>query len=156
MSTHNEEEIRPEENPNQGLPKEPEHNSEGISATQVLETMKNLIVELQVFKADNEKMKKAQEDQLEINEMLLRSIVTKRSPKNNDKEEEVNKRSSKNFGHETKNEDSSSEDTHMTGNKTTMGRKTKQVDHLEGEFKKINRPPLIENKGRVKRIKNGY
>jgi hypothetical protein len=33
--------------------------------------MQNLIVELQGFKEDNEKMKKAQEDQLEINEMLL-------------------------------------------------------------------------------------
>jgi hypothetical protein len=49
--------------------------------------MKKLIVELQVFKEDNEKLKKAQEDQLEINEMLLRSIVTKKSPKDNEKEE---------------------------------------------------------------------
>ena len=62
MSTENEEEIRPEGNPNQGLPKESGHNSEGISATQILETMKNLIVELQVFKEDNEKLKRAQED----------------------------------------------------------------------------------------------
>jgi hypothetical protein len=53
--------------------------------------MKNLIVELQVFKEDNEKLKKAQEDQLEINEMLLRSIVTKNIPKENDKEEEDKK-----------------------------------------------------------------
>jgi hypothetical protein len=82
-------------------------------------------------------VKKAREDQLEINEMFLHSIVTKRIPKNNEKEEEVNKRSSKNSGHETKNEDSSSEDTHMTRNKTTMGRKRKQVYHVEGEFKKI-------------------
>jgi hypothetical protein len=87
MSTQNEEEIRLEVNPNKGLPKELGHNIEGISSTQVLETMKNLIVELQVFKEDNEKMKKAQEDQLEINEMLLRSVVTKRIPKRNDKEE---------------------------------------------------------------------
>jgi hypothetical protein len=148
MSAQNEEEIRPEENPNQGLPKEPGHNNEGSSTTQVLETMKNLIVELQVFKEDNEKMKKAQEDQLEINEMLLRSIVTKRIPKNNDKEEEVNKRSSKNSGHETKNENSSSEDTHMTGNKTTTGRKRKQVDHLEGEFKKI-KPSTFDGESRT-------
>jgi hypothetical protein len=87
MSAHNEEEIIFEENHNQGLPKEPRHNSEGISATQVLETMNKHIVELQVFKADNEKLKKAQEDQLEINEMLLHSIVTKKIPKDNDKEE---------------------------------------------------------------------
>jgi hypothetical protein len=101
MSTQNEEKIRPEENPNQGLPKELEHNNEGSSTIQVLEIMKNLIVELQVFKAGNENLKKAQEDRLEINEMLLCSIVTKRIPKNNDKEEEVNKRSSKNSSHET-------------------------------------------------------
>jgi len=40
--------------------------------------MNNLIVELQVFKEDNEKMEKAHEDHLEINEMLLRSILTKK------------------------------------------------------------------------------
>jgi hypothetical protein len=33
--------------------------------------------------------------------MLLRNIVTKKSPKDNDNEEEVNKISSKNYGHET-------------------------------------------------------
>ena len=44
----------------------------------------------------------------------------------------------------------------MIGNKTTTGRKRKQVDHLEGEFKKINHPPLTENQGWVKRLKNGY
>jgi hypothetical protein len=99
--------------------------------------MKNLIVELQVFKVDNEKLKKAQEDQQEINKILLRSIVTKKSPKDNEKEEEVNKKSSKNSGHKIEKEDSSSEDTHMTENKASIGRKRKQVDHLEGEFKKI-------------------
>jgi hypothetical protein len=55
MATQNEEEIRLEANPEQGLPKEPRKNSEGSSATQVLETMRNLIMELQVFKEDNEK-----------------------------------------------------------------------------------------------------
>jgi len=71
MSVQNEEEIIPEGNPNQGLPKEPGHNNDRSLATQVLETMKNLIMELQVFKDYNEKMKKAHEHQLEINEMLL-------------------------------------------------------------------------------------
>jgi hypothetical protein len=33
--------------------------------------MRNLIVDFQEFKADNERLKKDQEDQLEINEMLL-------------------------------------------------------------------------------------
>jgi hypothetical protein len=43
--------------------------------------MGNLIVELEVFKVHNEKLKKAQEDQQEINEMLLRIITTKKSPR---------------------------------------------------------------------------
>jgi hypothetical protein len=50
MSTKNEEEIRPEEKPNQGLHKEIGNNYKGNSTTQVLKTMKNLIMELQVFK----------------------------------------------------------------------------------------------------------
>jgi hypothetical protein len=144
----NEEEIRLEENPNQGPPKEPGQNSEGSSATQVLETMRNLIVELQVFKADNEKLKKAHEDQQEINEVLLRSIVTKKIPKDNDKEEEVNKRASKNSGPEAENENSSFEGTPTTENKTTTGRKRKQVDHLEGEFKKI-KPSTFDGESRT-------
>jgi hypothetical protein len=53
------------------------------STTQVLETMRNLIVELQGLKDDNEKLKKDQEDQLEINEILLRSILSKKIPKDN-------------------------------------------------------------------------
>ena len=53
-------EIRMEENPQQGPLGDPRHNSDGSSPTEVLETMRNLIVELQVFKADNEKLKKAQ------------------------------------------------------------------------------------------------
>jgi hypothetical protein len=110
----NEEGDRPEGNQNQELPRDPEHNSEGSSTTQVLETMRNLIMELQVFKENNEKLKKAQEDQLEINEMFYRSIVTKKSPKDNEREEEVKKKSSKNSSHETKKEDSLSKDTHMT------------------------------------------
>jgi hypothetical protein len=48
--------------------------------------MRNLIVELQVFKEDNKKLKKAQEDQLETNEKLLCSIVTKKNPKYNERE----------------------------------------------------------------------
>jgi hypothetical protein len=67
--------------------------------------------------------------------MLLRGIVTKRIPKNNDKEEELNKRSSKKFGHETKIDNSSSEDTPMTGNKTATGRKRKQVLKLLGQLR---------------------
>jgi hypothetical protein len=58
MAAQNEEEIILEENPDQGPPKEPGQNNEGISVTQVLETMRNLIVELQAFKVDNEKLKR--------------------------------------------------------------------------------------------------
>jgi hypothetical protein len=36
MASQNEEEITLEENPNQGLPKEPRHNNKGSSTTQVL------------------------------------------------------------------------------------------------------------------------
>jgi hypothetical protein len=50
------------------------------SPTEVLETMRNLIVELQVFKADNEKLKKAQQEQQEINEVLLQ-YSDKENPK---------------------------------------------------------------------------
>jgi 3-deoxy-D-manno-octulosonic-acid transferase len=64
-----------------------------ISTTQVLETMRNPIVELQVFKEDNEKMKKAHEDQQEINEALECIIVTRKIQKYNDKEEEVQQKS---------------------------------------------------------------
>ena len=48
-----------EENPQQGPPGNLRQNSDGSSPMEVLETMRNLIVELQVFKADNEKLKKA-------------------------------------------------------------------------------------------------
>jgi hypothetical protein len=53
-------EIWVEDNPQQGTPRDPRQNSGGSSPTEVLERMRNLIVELQVFKADNEKLKKAQ------------------------------------------------------------------------------------------------
>jgi hypothetical protein len=70
--------------------------------------MRNMIVELQIFKADNEKLKKAQEEQQEINEVLLRSIVTKKSPKDNNIDKEVCKRAFKNSGPETEKGDNSS------------------------------------------------
>jgi hypothetical protein len=53
MATQNEVEMTLED------PKEPRQNSEGSSPTEVLETMRNLIVELQVFKEDNDKLKNA-------------------------------------------------------------------------------------------------
>ena len=73
-----------------------------------MEIMRNLIIELQVFKEENDKLKKAQHEQQEINEVMLHSIVTKKIPKNDDHEEEVSKRASKNSSLEAKKGDSSS------------------------------------------------
>ena len=55
---------------------------EHSEASQVLETMRHLIVEIQSYKADNEQLKMAQEKQQEINEILLQSL----DEKNNGKE----------------------------------------------------------------------
>jgi hypothetical protein len=61
----------------------------------------------------------------------------KEIPKDDNQEEEVNKRASKNSGPEGEKGDNSSEGTPSAEDKTKIGRKRKQVDHLEGEFKKI-------------------
>jgi hypothetical protein len=111
MAARDNAENRMEENPPQGPLGDTRKNSDRSSPTEVLETMRNLIIELQIFKANNEKLKKAQQEQHEINEVLLRSIVTKKIPKENNNDEEVNKRASKNSGPETKKGDSSSEGT---------------------------------------------
>jgi hypothetical protein len=87
--------------------------------------MRNLIVELQVVKEDNEKLNKAQQEQHEINEVLLRSIVTKKIQKDNNEEEEVSKRASKNSGPEGEKGDNSSEGTPSAQDKTNTGRKRK-------------------------------
>jgi hypothetical protein len=148
MASQEGEEIRMEGNPKQGPPRDPRQNSDGSSPTEVLETMRNLIVELQVFKADNEKLKKAQHEQQEINEVLLRSIVTKKRPKDDNLEEEVNKRDSKNYGAKTEKGDNSSEGTPSAEDKTIPNRKRKQTDHLEGEFKKI-KPATFDGESRT-------
>jgi hypothetical protein len=99
--------------------------------------MRNLIVELQVFKADNEKLKKAQHEQQDIDEVLLHSTVTKKIPKDDNHDEEVSKRASKNSCVETEKGDSSSEGAPSSEDKTIPDRKRKQTDHLEGELKNI-------------------
>ena len=53
--------IKMEGNPQQGPLGDPRQNNDGSSPTKVLETMRNLVVELQIFKADNKKLKKAQQ-----------------------------------------------------------------------------------------------
>jgi len=105
MAARDDIEMRIDGNLEQRLSENWRQNSDGSSRTEVLETMRNLIVELQVFKADNEKLKKAQQEQQEINEVLLHNIVTKKILKDDNNDEEVNKRDSKNCGLETKKAD---------------------------------------------------
>jgi hypothetical protein len=80
--------------------------------------------------------------------MLLRSIETKKIPKNNEVDEEVSKKSSKDSSHGTEKENNSSNDTHMTKNKASTIRKRKQMDHLDGEFKKI-KPSTFDGESRT-------
>ena len=141
-------EIGMEGNPRQGHPGDPRQNSDGSLPTEVLETMRNIIVELQVFKTDNEKLKKAQKEQQEINEVLLESIVTKKIPKYDNHGAEVSKRASKNSGMETEKWDSSSKGTPSAEDKTIPDRKRKEIDHLEGEFKKI-KPATFDGESRI-------
>jgi hypothetical protein len=131
-------EIKMEENLQQGPPGDPRWNNDGSSPTKVLETMRNLIVELQVFKVDNEKLKKEQQEQQEINEVLLRSIITKKRPKNDNPEEEVNKRASKNSGAKTEKGDSSSEGTPSAEDKTIPDKKENKQTTLKGNLKRLN------------------
>jgi hypothetical protein len=67
----------------------------------------------------------------------LHSIVTKKSPKDDNHEEEVSKRASKNSSAKIEKGDSSSKGTPSAEDKTILDKKIKQTDHLEGEFKKI-------------------
>ena len=79
---------------------------------------------------------------------MLRSTVTKKSTKDDNHEEEVNKRASKNSGAKTEKGDSSSEGTPVAEDKTIPDRKRKQTDHLEGEFKKI-KPATFDGESRT-------
>jgi hypothetical protein len=62
MVAQDDAEIIMEGDPEQGPPGDPRQNSDRSSPMKVLETMRNLIVELEVFKANNEKLKKAQQE----------------------------------------------------------------------------------------------
>jgi hypothetical protein len=148
MATQDDAEIKLDGNPEQRHLEETRQNSDGSSPTEFLEMMRNLIVELRVFKVDNEKLKKAHQEQQEINEVLLRSIVTKKSPKDDNHEEEVSKRDSKNSSPEAEKEENSSEGTPSAEDKKKSDRKRKLVDHLEGEFKKI-KPTTFDGESRT-------
>jgi hypothetical protein len=92
-------------------------------------------------------LKKEQQEQQEINEVLLCSKVTKKIPKYDNHDEEVSKRASKNFGAETEKGDSSFKGTPLAEEKTIPDRKRKQVEHLDGEFKKI-KPSTFDGESR--------
>jgi hypothetical protein len=82
--------------------------------------------------------------------------VTKKIPKDDNNEEEVSKRASKNFGPKIEKGDNSSEGTPSAEEKTKTDRKRKQVDHLEGEFKKI-KPTTFDGESRIgKKLRHGY
>ena len=72
MASHNRNDVQIEED-----------DHENSEASQVLEIMRHLIVEIQIFKAENEQLNKAQEKQQKINEILLQSL----HEKNNEKEQ---------------------------------------------------------------------
>ena len=78
----------------------------------------------------------------------MHSIVTKKSPKDDNHEEEVSKRVSKNSGAKTEKGDNSSERTPSAEDKTIPDRKRKQANHLEGEFKKI-KPSTFDGESRT-------
>ena len=78
----------------------------------------------------------------------MQSTVNKKIPKDDNHDEEVIRRASKNFGQEIEKGDRSSEGTPSAEDKTIIDRKRKQVDHLEGEFKKI-KPATFDGESRI-------
>jgi hypothetical protein len=78
----------------------------------------------------------------------LRSIVTKKGPKDDNQEEEVSKRASKNSGAKPEKGDISSEGTPSVEDKTILDRKRKQTDQL-------NQLLLMENPGQEKKPRHG-
>ena len=123
------------ENQPENLEQEPpisQPAAEHSEASQVLETMRHLIVEIQSYKADNEQLKRAQEKQQEINEILLQSL----QEKNNGKEPRTETKKGPEMEEGAEGKDSSSNETQNSKNQVkTNGKIT--VDHLEGDFKKI-------------------
>ena len=130
MASQNEPEYPPEEGTPVSHPTQPE--PEQSKASQVLETMKNLIVEIQRLKEENEWLKRAQEKQQEFNEILLQILQER---KNGEKPPiEVGRDTKVRDSAEIN--DSSSQGTQKYGNQARKTGKIK-VDNLEGEFKKI-------------------
>ena len=117
---------------------------EHSEASQVLETMRHLIVEIQSYKADNEQLKKAQEKQQEINEILLQSL----HERNNGKEPRTETRKGPEREESAEKKGSSSNETQNSENQVKTGGKRK-VDHLEGEFKK-NKPTTLDGESKIR------
>ena len=105
--------------------------------------MRHLIVEIQSYKENNEQLKKAQEKQQEINEILLQSL----HDKNNGKEPWTETRKGPEREESAKRKSSSSNETQNSKNQVKTGGKRK-VDHLEGEFKKI-KPTSFDGESKI-------
>ena len=119
------------ENPEQ-IPPATQPAVEHSEASQVLETMRHLIVEIKSYKVDNEQLNKSQEKQHEINEIIIQSL----HEKNNGKEPRPETRRGPEREECVERNSTSSNETQNSKNQVKTGGKRK-VDHLEGEFKKI-------------------
>ena len=131
MTSQNENEDPPEESVHSPNTMQPEQ--EHFEAIQVLETMRNLIVEIQSFKAENEQLKRAQEKQQEINKILIQIL----HGKNNGKEKQTKSKKSQENGQDAEGDGISSNDTQGSENQVKPVGK-RNIDHLEGDFKNIN------------------
>ena len=81
---------------------EREHSKSG----QVLQTIYNLIVEMYIFKGENEQLKRAHEKQQEINEMLVQILHNR----NNGKEQRTKINKNEENGRDAKGDGISSND----------------------------------------------
>ena len=72
MASLNENEDQPENH--EQAPPATQSAVEHSESSQVLETMRHLIIEIQIYKPDNEQLNKAQEKKQEINEILLQCL----------------------------------------------------------------------------------
>jgi hypothetical protein len=85
----------------------------------------------------------------------LRSIVTKKIPKDDNHEEEVNKMASKNSSAKTKKGDSSSKGTPSAEEKTIPDKKRNQPTTLKENLKRLNQLLFMENLGQEKKSRHG-
>ena len=113
-------------------PRTSQLEKEHSEASQVMEMMKNLIVEIQRFKANNERLNKAQEKQQQINEILLHSL----QEKNNGEKPQTKIGKDPKIPESAERKYSSSNGTQKFENQVkSVGKRN--IDLLEGEFKKI-------------------